>query len=229
MKKYFYLWITAAFLVMPVILDAQENWVTFRNYFPVKEYEGKPFRLTAMVRVELEDDSASAGIFARVDTENGFGFIDATIWHKPFRAGQWQELSIEGNIDSGAVQIMYGAICFYNGKFHFDDFMIEVETESDHWERVLFTDFESDIPNMADEMERWKSTEFKDYDAKIMDDSRLEHSLRLFQNIPTSQLCIIPGSTHGAPWDKRELFFQILDEFFESPFSMPDTKDYYIH
>jgi pimeloyl-ACP methyl ester carboxylesterase len=55
---------------------------------------------------------------------------------------------------------------------------------------------------------------------------RPEHSLKLFQSIPNSQLCIIPGATHGAAWEKKEFFLKTLDEFFNKPFTMPDTKDW---
>jgi pimeloyl-ACP methyl ester carboxylesterase len=56
---------------------------------------------------------------------------------------------------------------------------------------------------------------------------RPEHTLKLFQNIPNSHLCILPGSTHGASWNKRTLFMQLLNEFFDKPFEMPTTEDWY--
>jgi pimeloyl-ACP methyl ester carboxylesterase len=55
---------------------------------------------------------------------------------------------------------------------------------------------------------------------------RPEHALKLFQSIPNSHLCIIPGATHGASWEKRELFMQLLNDFFEKPFEMPTTEDW---
>lgn len=54
---------------------------------------------------------------------------------------------------------------------------------------------------------------------------RPEHSLKLFQSIPNSQLCILPGTTHGASFEKQKLFLIILHDFFDSPFSMPDSRD----
>ena len=59
------------------------------------------------------------------------------------------------------------------------------------------------------------------------DTIRPEHTLKLFQSIPNSQLCIIPGATHSARKEKKELFLQILEDFFDKPFSMPSTEDYY--
>jgi pimeloyl-ACP methyl ester carboxylesterase len=59
------------------------------------------------------------------------------------------------------------------------------------------------------------------------DDMRPEHTLKLFQNIPKSQLCILPGTTHGAPWEKKDLFFKLLFDFFDKPFTMPTTEDWF--
>lgn len=56
---------------------------------------------------------------------------------------------------------------------------------------------------------------------------RPEHLLKIFQNIPNSQLCILPGATHGASWQKKDLFMKILADFFDKPFSMPTTEDWY--
>ncbi len=54
----------------------------------------------------------------------------------------------------------------------------------------------------------------------------LEHTIKMFQNIPNSHLCVIPGSTHGASWEKQDLFLKILYDFFDKPFEMPDTKSW---
>ena len=56
---------------------------------------------------------------------------------------------------------------------------------------------------------------------------RLEHTLHLFNSIPKAQLCIIPGSAHNMPWEKMPLFLQITSDFFEKPFIMPDTRDWF--
>jgi pimeloyl-ACP methyl ester carboxylesterase len=56
---------------------------------------------------------------------------------------------------------------------------------------------------------------------------RLEHILKIFQSIPNSQLCILPGATNGGTWQKQDLFLTIMNDFFNKPFGMPDTKDWY--
>ena len=59
------------------------------------------------------------------------------------------------------------------------------------------------------------------------DAMRPEHTLKLFQNIPKSQLCILPGTTHGASWEKKDLFLGLLFDFFDKPFTMPTTEDWF--
>lgn len=56
---------------------------------------------------------------------------------------------------------------------------------------------------------------------------RPEHLVKIFQNIPNSQLCIMPGSTHGGSWENHEAFLTILNNFFTKPFRMPDTKSWF--
>lgn len=56
---------------------------------------------------------------------------------------------------------------------------------------------------------------------------RPEHTLKLFQSIPNSHLCILPGTTHGASWEKNDLFLNLLYDFFNKPFTAPTTEDWY--
>jgi pimeloyl-ACP methyl ester carboxylesterase len=53
---------------------------------------------------------------------------------------------------------------------------------------------------------------------------RPEHILKMYQHIPNSQLCILPGSTHGGSWENKDLFLQLMNNFFQKPFRMPDTR-----
>lgn len=52
------------------------------------------------------------------------------------------------------------------------------------------------------------------------------HTLQLFESIPNSQLCILPGSTHFVVREKPHLFQAILADFFEKPFQMPSTVEF---
>lgn len=55
----------------------------------------------------------------------------------------------------------------------------------------------------------------------------LSHIIEIFRAIPRSQLCVMPGSTHGALRQNAKVFNDILYRFFSQPFKMPDTLDNY--
>lgn len=54
---------------------------------------------------------------------------------------------------------------------------------------------------------------------------RLEHSIEIFSNIKQSNLFVMPGATHFGSYEKPELFFQVLDDFFTKPVSTTSTYD----
>lgn len=56
---------------------------------------------------------------------------------------------------------------------------------------------------------------------------RLSHIIEIFRAIPKSQLCVMPGSTHGALRQNAKVFNDVLYKFFSQPFKMPDTLDNY--
>jgi pimeloyl-ACP methyl ester carboxylesterase len=56
---------------------------------------------------------------------------------------------------------------------------------------------------------------------------RLEHTLQIYKHLPKAQLCVIPGATHGASWEKKDLFLQLADAFFEQKFAMPSSVEWF--
>jgi len=54
---------------------------------------------------------------------------------------------------------------------------------------------------------------------------REEHTLKLFQNIPHSQLLILPGTSHLSPLEKPDLLNSIVDDFLSTPYK--DLNRYY--
>jgi pimeloyl-ACP methyl ester carboxylesterase len=54
---------------------------------------------------------------------------------------------------------------------------------------------------------------------------RLEHSIKIFQSIPNSNLFVMPGATHYGSYQKPQLFNTVLLDFFNSPFSKRSTVD----
>ena len=91
--------IVAYFLfLIPFTVKAQENWTSYLTSIPVKGYEGHKFKLSILAKVEAEDDSAAARLFARVDLKKGgYGFFD-NMWNRPIKHSKWQQYAIEGKI-----------------------------------------------------------------------------------------------------------------------------------
>jgi len=54
---------------------------------------------------------------------------------------------------------------------------------------------------------------------------RLEHSIKIFNNIENSNFFVMPGATHFGSYQKPELFNVVLLDFLNSPFSKLSTVD----
>lgn len=54
---------------------------------------------------------------------------------------------------------------------------------------------------------------------------RLEHSIKIFNNIKNSNFFVMPGATHFGSYEKPELFDLILLDFLNNPFSKISTVD----
>ncbi|MEP6674881.1 MAG: alpha/beta hydrolase [Ferruginibacter sp.] len=410
---------------------AQENWTSWSHFISTKGYEGRPFRMQASVKSMVQDDSASARLWARVDLKSGGSGFFENMWKKPIRSTEWKTYTIEGTIDTAATRLVIGALCELNGKFSFDNFKVEVADNDKKWKTIYSADFDkglegwsqgigfgeigvnksfagnaaiqtgsnkslvitgTNVPNYGNDKKVGKfasingiklyyeiygqgqplvvlhgnggsissaATHYPElikkykviaidsrgqgqstdtdqpmnYDmmasdvnalldqlhvdsaffwgqsdgailgllmamdypkkvkrviacgANVQPDSsavygwavtavnrvistskdpkevklwtmmrdyphipyeklhtikapvlimggdrdviRPEHLVKMFQNIPNSQLCILPGTTHGEAWDKKDQFLKILFDFFDKPFTMPDTADWF--
>lgn len=54
---------------------------------------------------------------------------------------------------------------------------------------------------------------------------KLEHILKIYQNIPKAQLFIMPGATHFMLREEYKLFNQIVERFLDAPFKKPTTRE----
>src|SRR5215469_1463381 len=130
------------FIISLIVLlsHAQDNWVSYSKAINATNYAGHNFRLTAMVRTELSDDSAAAHLWARVDKMKGSGFFD-NMDDRPIRSANWKSYTVQGTIDTGATKLAFGMYCQYNGKFYFDDVKLEIETANDKWKNIFTANF----------------------------------------------------------------------------------------
>jgi pimeloyl-ACP methyl ester carboxylesterase len=166
-------------------LSAQNTWASWAHSIPAKGYEGSRFRITAAIRTELDDDSAAARIWTRVDKANGNGFFE-NMWNNPVRSNSWQNISIEGKIDSTAVNIIVGSLLEMNGKFYFDNLNVEVEKKKGKWESIFKEDFEKDLSNWNAGVQKGESGKNNLYTATIVKDAKTNSNVWLIEgkNVP---------------------------------------------
>lgn len=54
---------------------------------------------------------------------------------------------------------------------------------------------------------------------------RTEHSLEIFENLPQAHLAIMPGQTHWAPATDPNGFNALVEKFFDTPFTRPQSRE----
>jgi pimeloyl-ACP methyl ester carboxylesterase len=85
--------------------------------------------------------------------------------------------------------------------------------------------------NLMDKYPNIRNDELAKIQAQVLvmagdgDVIKLEHILEIYQNIPNSQLFIMPGATHFMLRDEYSLFNQITERFLDNPFKRPTTKE----
>jgi pimeloyl-ACP methyl ester carboxylesterase len=124
------------------------SWTAFAQTVDIRDYRGMNFTLESRIRVKLTPDSSGkAAMWARVDAKGGRGFFD-NMSGRPVTSAQWTPVLIKGKIDSTAEALALGGLCYYNGQFYYDDFVLKIETP-DGWKMIPLKsgNFEGDNTN----------------------------------------------------------------------------------
>ena len=153
---------------------AQGSWTSESHTISVKGYEGHRFRMQAKVKAEAADDSAAARLWARVDKAQGYGFFN-NMDDRPVRSTDWKTYTIEGVIDPAAQQMVVGALVTLNGKFYYDDFKVEAETEKNKWVPLYTADFENGMNGWSNSIGKGQAGINNLYKASVQPD-RVSHS-----------------------------------------------------
>lgn len=116
----------------------EQNWFAFFQAIDATGYRGMNFRVESVARVEPgADKMAQVRMWARVDLTKGRGFFN-NMSDRPVTSNKWTTCVIEGKIDTNAVTLYIGGLCFYTGKFYFDNFRLKIETP-DGWQEVVLS------------------------------------------------------------------------------------------
>jgi pimeloyl-ACP methyl ester carboxylesterase len=131
-----------SFLLLCSFYSKAQSWHAFSYKMPISKYAGLPIKLEASVRAEIKDEKASARLWMRVFTSEGWGFFD-NMGHNPITNTKWNTYTIEGVVDSNAVTVAFGALSEFSGAFYYDDFKLSIKNKQGIWETVYQMDFES--------------------------------------------------------------------------------------
>ncbi|GAB2854967.1 alpha/beta fold hydrolase [Hymenobacter ruber] len=120
----------------------------FRQRAEVQPFAGKPYRLSARMKVDAPaGDSADANVFAVVFDKNKkyLAISKPGQMRAKRRDGQWRPFTLTGTLPKAAAQLVINANVYLNGTFSYDDFKLEIATAKGQWQVVPLVngDFEA--------------------------------------------------------------------------------------
>lgn len=123
--------LTTPYLAKSQAKETTAEWISLVRSvdvsFITKELK---FRLNARAKVDSDDIKSFSGLWAEVKNKDGEnGFYDS-MGERPIEATDWKSYQIEGIINEKSDRLLFGVLCFYNGRFFFDDFQLEIEDEN---------------------------------------------------------------------------------------------------
>lgn len=157
-------------------ISAQEEieWASYFQSIPTKSYEGLPFRMSASVKTAIVDSVAAARLWVRIEKKSGVAFFE-NMYNNPIQNNHWKTYSIHGIIDKKAIEFRFGVLCFWDGKFYFDNFKVEVETSKDNWTTIYAENFENDAKVWTQNTRLRKTGTNLFFNATIAEDSTDNH------------------------------------------------------
>ncbi|HAA22960.1 MAG TPA: hypothetical protein DCR93_37365 [Cytophagales bacterium] len=137
MKKLAFIFIA---LLIGVSVQGQgisRNWTSFAQTIEIPSDAGTKFKVIASVKVETTDEEAQAGVWARVDNKpgTGRGFFD-NMGNRPITSNQWESYTVQGTLNENSEKLVFGGICYNNGKFFFDDFEVFIADENGDYQAI---------------------------------------------------------------------------------------------
>ncbi|MEQ6124775.1 DUF664 domain-containing protein [Pseudotenacibaculum sp. MALMAid0570] len=110
--------------------EISREWTSFVQSIDISTEKPLKFKLSADVKVDVKEEAAWAGLWARTDTKNNeTGFFD-NMRNRPIKEKKWKRYVIEGTLDNNTSSLSFGGLVLYNGKFYFDNFELLIENEN---------------------------------------------------------------------------------------------------
>ncbi|MDF4203606.1 DUF664 domain-containing protein [Maribacter sp. SA7] len=116
--------------------EISRDWTSFAQNITITTDQKIKFRVTASAKTITDEDSSWSGLWARADTKDGEnGFFD-NMGDRPILSNEWKTYTIEGEIDKNAKALVFGGLCSGNGKFFYDNFIVETEKPDGSFEKL---------------------------------------------------------------------------------------------
>ena len=116
--------------------EISRDWTSFAQNITITTDKKIKFRLTASAKTVTDTEGSWSGLWARVDTKDGeSGFFD-NMGDRPILSKEWNTYVIEGEIDKNAKALVFGGLCSGNGKFFYDNFIVETEKPDGSFEKL---------------------------------------------------------------------------------------------
>ncbi|MDO7850663.1 alpha/beta fold hydrolase [Hymenobacter convexus] len=151
--KHLFLLLTLLAFYSPAAAQARlktqvSNSFYFRHWAEVQPYAGKPYRLSARMKVEAPaGDSADANAFVVLFDKNKKYLSSSKLgqMRAKRRDGQWRNFAFTGTLPTTAARLTVNAYVYLNGTFGYDNFKLEAEVSKGQWQAVplLNGDFEA--------------------------------------------------------------------------------------
>ncbi|MEO1253273.1 MAG: DUF664 domain-containing protein [Bacteroidota bacterium] len=151
--------------------EVSRDWTAFHQTIDASFVKDSlKFRVSASVKVDTTSTTSWGGLWARVDNKKGgYGFFD-NMGDRPVIINEWQNYVIEGVVDQESKNINFGGLCLGNGRFYFDNFKMEVETENGVFKNVPIknqsfeeTILKNNIPGWSEGVSGNKKIHVKEY------------------------------------------------------------------
>ncbi|WP_165750010.1 DUF664 domain-containing protein [Cellulophaga sp. Z1A5H] len=158
--------------------EVSQEWISISQFLDVTVAQDTKFKLIGYAKANLVDDKAMAALWARVDNEGDeLGFFD-NMGDRPIHLNEWKSYTIEGVLTKDAETLNFGALCYGNGTYLFDNFQLFIENAEGVLAPVTIdnSSFESEVskgvvPKWSQGIGRGKAVKVKEFEISSSSDA----------------------------------------------------------
>ncbi|MGB5555958.1 MAG: hypothetical protein WBM83_14985, partial [Flavobacteriaceae bacterium] len=135
--------------------ETSRDWTSFVQSISISTDKPIKFRVTAYAKNESDHENGQSGLWVRVDTKNGErGYFD-NMGDRPITSKEWKKYIIEAEIDENSKTLNFGALCWNNGRFLFDNFEVLTQNSKGEFEKLDIKNGSFEITNNGNAKTNW--------------------------------------------------------------------------